>query len=73
MKSVYFFSNAVFFSAHWEKVNEWVVNFSREHASGGAIWVGLSLDPEGRKRLLVQVNSFALKKRLKYEIAVNYI
>ena len=36
-----------------------------KHAPSGAIWVGLSLDPEGRKRLLVRVSSFALKKREK--------
>ena len=36
---------------------------SAQHAPGGAIWVGLSLDPEGRKMLLVRQSQFSRKKR----------
>ena len=56
--------------SHVAKIDHDVLSLSYlKHAPGGAIWVGLSLDPEGRKRLLVRVSSFALKKREKYEIA----
>ena len=38
-------------------------NIFSKHAPVGAVGVGLSLDPEGRKGLLVRGSSFALKKR----------